>query len=141
MLLTNAFNPFFKVLAFTDPMWFGRIQSVGMMWMETQIRARTLKQAQQNSRDIYRDYYEEIRRVAPKENLLEYKLGSGWAPLCEFLGKEIPDVPFPHMNESQSLHKVFEEMGAKAIRSSLKNVGMVVSAGAVVAFAVYWAAL
>lgn len=22
----------------------------------------------------------------------------GWEPLCEFLGKEVPDEPFPHLN-------------------------------------------
>jgi hypothetical protein len=23
----------------------------------------------------------------------------GWAPLCEFLGKPVPNEPFPHLNE------------------------------------------
>ena len=38
----------------------------------------------------------------PAENLLEYKIGSGWGPLCEFLDhKEIPGMPFPKGNEME----------------------------------------
>ena len=37
-----------------------------------------------------------------RESLLEYELGSGWGPWCGFLlGNEVPDVEFPHLNESQ----------------------------------------
>ena len=41
----------------------------------------------------------------PKEKLLEYKLGSGWELLCEFLGKQVPDVPFPVVNETEVLNE------------------------------------
>ena len=27
-----------------------------------------------------------------------YNVKEGWKPLCKFLGKEIPDKPFPHEN-------------------------------------------
>jgi hypothetical protein len=91
------------------------------MWTETQLCAKTLQQAKQNSRDVYREHCAEIRRVTPKERLLEYQLGSGCKPLCEFLGRDVPNVPFPHANESKPLKRVFEEMGIKAIKSSLKN--------------------
>jgi hypothetical protein len=29
----------------------------------------------------------------------------GWEPLCKFLGKPVPDVPFPHMNDAASIEK------------------------------------
>lgn len=35
------------------------------------------------------------------DRLLEYKLSDGWEPLCEFLGKPVPDQPFPHLNEKK----------------------------------------
>ena len=28
--------------------------------------------------------------------------GDGWEKLCPFLGKDIPDIPFPHVNKSSS---------------------------------------
>jgi hypothetical protein len=39
-----------------------------------------------------------IRGLVPKDRLLEWTVHDGWAPLCEFLGKPIPEEPFPHVN-------------------------------------------
>jgi hypothetical protein len=47
----------------------------------------------------YRQHYAEIRATVPRERLLEFRLEDGWGPLCEFLGKEVPDVPFPVKNK------------------------------------------
>merc|ERR1719215_1449649 len=41
---------------------------------------------------------EEIRSTVPASQLLEYNVAEGWAPLCEYLGKPVPDVPFPHID-------------------------------------------
>jgi hypothetical protein len=36
-----------------------------------------------------------------RERLLDYRLGEGWGPLCEFLGKEVPvGLEFPRVNET-----------------------------------------
>lgn len=51
------------------------------------------------ARKKYDEFFAEVRALVPKERRLEYKLGQGWEPLCEFLGKPVPDVPFPHMNK------------------------------------------
>lgn len=48
----------------------------------------------------YEEYYKEIREIVPPENLLEYKISSGWEPLCEYLGRSIPDKPFPRSNDA-----------------------------------------
>jgi hypothetical protein len=42
----------------------------------------------------------------PKEKLLLMRLEEGWEPLCKFLGKPIPKVPFPHANDSASADQV-----------------------------------
>ncbi|XP_039263692.2 uncharacterized protein LOC120339597 [Styela clava] len=34
-----------------------------------------------------------------KDKLLVLNIGSGWEPLCKFLGKDIPDIPYPHKNK------------------------------------------
>ncbi len=58
----------------------------------------------------YMEHYKLVRKVCPPERLLEFKLGSGWEPLCEFLGTEIPpDVPYPNVNDKDmfiGLHKM-----------------------------------
>jgi hypothetical protein len=40
-----------------------------------------------------------VRDTVPPERLLEMSVKDGWGPLCEFLGKPVPDEPFPHLNE------------------------------------------
>lgn len=39
--------------------------------------------------------------MVPAERLLDYKLGDGWEPLCEFLGKDAPSEEFPRLNEEK----------------------------------------
>ena len=40
-----------------------------------------------------------------KERLLIMKMKDGWEPLCKFLGKPIPDEPFPWVNDSEAVSK------------------------------------
>ncbi|KAK7984407.1 hypothetical protein PG989_011809 [Apiospora arundinis] len=64
---------------------------------------------EQMARDGYDRYYRRVRELLPEEGpgsrRLEYKMGSGWEPLCAFLGKEVPDVPFPRVNEAEQFTK------------------------------------
>jgi hypothetical protein len=46
-----------------------------------------------------------VKKVVPADRLLEFNVKSGWGPLCQFLFKEIPSVPFPNVNESQELKR------------------------------------
>ena len=72
---------------------------------------------QEKARRAYRDHYALVRRITPKGRLLEYKLGDGWGPLCEFLGKPVPYVPFPRVNDSEAL----QELLAIIIKRGLYN--------------------
>lgn len=141
VILRGHFALLLRILSVLDPTWYGRIHAVGTAWMEDQLEAKNLEQALRNAPGVYERYYEEVRRLVPEERRLEYRLGSGWGPLCEFLGKDVPrqedgtEVPFPHKNESQSLEKAFEEMGKKVVKRATRNV-----AGVVLAAAVAWAA-
>lgn len=56
-----------------------------------------------------------IRKVVPKERLLEMDLQDGWEPLCKFLGKPIPDEPFPRSNEAAAVQQRFKECLITAI--------------------------
>ncbi|MCG6901075.1 MAG: sulfotransferase family protein [Rhodobacter sp.] len=50
-----------------------------------------------------------VRREVPPERLLVYKIGDGWAPLCAFLGLDIPDMPFPRSNDTAAFQKRFTD--------------------------------
>ncbi|KAI0467129.1 hypothetical protein F4859DRAFT_495217 [Xylaria cf. heliscus] len=57
-------------------------------------------------RQFYEEYFREIRKLVPPERRLEYKIGDGWEPLCDFLGVEVPQgVPFPRGNDGAALDK------------------------------------
>ncbi|KAB8270397.1 hypothetical protein BDV30DRAFT_229036 [Aspergillus minisclerotigenes] len=50
---------------------------------------------------VYESHYKMVRKMVPRENLLEYQIEDGWEPLCKFLGKNIPsEVPFPNGNDT-----------------------------------------
>ncbi|KAH7321822.1 P-loop containing nucleoside triphosphate hydrolase protein [Rhexocercosporidium sp. MPI-PUGE-AT-0058] len=53
-----------------------------------------------------------IRDIVPKGNLFEFQLEEigGWGPLCEFLGKDIPDEPYPRINEGDNAAKIHVAM-------------------------------
>lgn len=53
------------------------------------------------AKERYKQHYAEIRAAIPKEQLLEFRLEDGWEPLCEFLDKEVPKVPFPTKNKRE----------------------------------------
>lgn len=53
----------------------------------------------------FRAHYAEVRRAARPGQILEYKLSDGWEPLCAFLGKPVPNVPFPRKNDKVEFWK------------------------------------
>jgi hypothetical protein len=55
-------------------------------------------------------HYERVRTAVPADRLLEFHPGMGWEPLCEFLGVEVPEVAFPHMNSGPEAMKLEVEL-------------------------------
>jgi hypothetical protein len=53
-----------------------------------------------------------IRGLVPKERLLEWYVEDGWEPLCEFLGKPVPNEHFPRVNNGAGF-KAREEQATK----------------------------
>jgi hypothetical protein len=127
LLLTGVLNPVAGyVLRFADPAWTGRWNGLGRAWVEALFGSTNLAKAKANSAGAYEAHYAAIRAAVPAERLLEYNLGSGWGPLCKFLGKPEPDVPFPHRNEANTLEQAFVVAIKKAFLNSLWNLGLVV---------------
>lgn len=46
----------------------------------------------------YIHYREAVVQATPSERLLVYEVTEGWEPLCQFLGCDVPDTPFPRKN-------------------------------------------
>ncbi|KAI8059208.1 hypothetical protein BC940DRAFT_314174 [Gongronella butleri] len=50
--------------------------------------------------ELFRKHNQRIIDSIPAERLLIMNLGDGWEPLCKFLGKPIPDEPYPVTNSA-----------------------------------------
>jgi len=48
--------------------------------------------------DAYERHNSEVRKGVPSKNLLEWTPSDGWAPICDRLGLEVPNEPFPVTN-------------------------------------------
>ena len=48
--------------------------------------------------DYFNRHTEAVLAAVPKDRLLVFEAGQGWAPLCAFLGVPIPDTPYPREN-------------------------------------------
>lgn len=49
---------------------------------------------------IYEASIREVKESIPATRLLVHEPGDGWEPLCHFLGREIPDAPYPRTNST-----------------------------------------
>ena len=56
--------------------------------------------------EVFNRHNEEVQRRVPKGRLLVYEVKEGWGPLCEFLGVEEPDKPFPHLNDTADVRRL-----------------------------------
>jgi Sulfotransferase domain len=50
--------------------------------------------------ETFERHNEKVELSVSPEKLLVYEVKEGWGPLCEFLGVEVPEEPFPHLNDS-----------------------------------------
>lgn len=64
------------------------------------------------ARAVFERHSAEVRRKVPKEKLLVYEVREGWEPLCRFLGVEVPDKPFPHLNDTAEMRRAVRMLRA-----------------------------
>ena len=58
--------------------------------------------------EAYERHVRRIQNLVPAERLLVFDVAEGWEPLCAFLGKPVPDAPFPRTNAT---HQFWESVG------------------------------
>jgi len=81
----------------------------------------------------YQAMYDEFRERIPSERRIEYKVGDGWAPLCQHLGVPVPmvedpetgktvEAPFPHYNDRESFVKESAHIQERWVAKSFDNI-------------------
>lgn len=55
---------------------------------------------------VYNRHNDEVRATVPAARLLEYEVGEGWEPMAAFLGLEVPETAFPHLNDTDAFREM-----------------------------------
>ena len=78
----------------------------------------------QHAIEVFERHNEEVKRRVPVESLLVYEIKEGWGPLCDFLGVEEPDKPFPHLNDTHTFRKVIRRRITFALGAPIGGVSL-----------------
>jgi len=81
--------------------------------------------------EVFNRHNEDVRRRVPENRLLVYEVKQGWGPLCEFLGVEVPDEPFPRLNDMAEMQRRMR--GIRAISLAVSAAGALLALLAVFA--------
>jgi hypothetical protein len=84
--------------------------------------------------DLLEIHNNEVRGVAPKGQLLEMTLDKGWDPMCEFLSKPVPDMPFPRANDTVAAAKYVQS----EVNKLLFRWGATLVGGGIAAYLAWW---
>ena len=141
VLIREMYNPLVSVLQVLDPQLIGPIASLYYYVYKDRkgfCRTDSKEELQATARTLYREHYAHVRQLCPKERLLNFRLEDGWGPLCDFLGREKPEVPFPRVNEGAALAEKFNEFNKRGMLLVLRNLALVSVSILVGLFAVGW---
>lgn len=144
-VIKHLYDPAMHIVARLDRWFLGPIAGVHFHWAEAWMgvgREQGLRRGREEmrarARGLYESHYEHVKSVTPEGRLLEYELGTGWEPLCEFLGIEnVPDVPFPRVNESAAMDVKMRQFLRNGVKSALWHFG-VFAAPVFVGVAAWW---
>jgi len=110
------FTPWFK--------WAGMLWKTDRLWYALNMECRRYCKANFGADDLftakmYETYHESVRAEAAKrgKEVLEFKAEDGWEPLCGFLQKDVPNTPFPRLNEKKTFAVIKAIIIAKGLFS------------------------
>ena len=90
-------------------------------------------------RQSYREHYNHVRAIVPKENILDFNAKDGWSILCSFLDKPVPkDEPYPHINRPDNIIILHTKLWNRVAWKAAKDIGGIILAIAVAVGAVWY---
>lgn len=136
-------GPLWSVIAWLNPSKVGHMYTfIHNGVARCHFGANNGQELRAKARPAYKKHYADIRALLQKRGetdtrLLEFDLKSGWAPLCQFLGKEVPCVPFPNVNETAMIQEKIQVMLVYGLRSGMQRATFLLIAVIFVVIA-YW---
>jgi len=105
-------NTIYKVPSIL-PDWFERVVYPIRMFIIMQVNLIWVGLFKNNFSDrdstklVYYEHIESVKKIIPADKLLIYNVKEGWEPLCEFLDVDVPDIPFPKVNDTAEMLRNF----------------------------------
>jgi len=62
-------------------------------------------QDRKHALNFFEQRLEQVKAAVPKEKLLVHAAADGWEPLCAFLEVDVPNIPYPRLNESAKIKR------------------------------------
>ena len=131
-------SPLMNRIADFDPWLIGPILRTHKRWATGWFKAHSKDEMDAVSRTIYINHYALVRKVTPPERLLEYRLGDGWEPLCNFLAKDIPSCEFPKVNDSDSVWELFALAARRGMQNAALRLAQLAAVGLMVSGLAWW---
>ena len=74
--------------------------------------------------EVFERHNGSVKKRVPEDKLLVYEVKEGWKPLCEFLGVEVPDTPFPHLNDADDFQARIRRVFTLAVAVPIALLGL-----------------
>jgi len=68
---------------------------------------RAMLSGKEEAVEVFNSHVAEVKAHVPADRLLVFDVRDGWAPLCEFLDRPVPDIPFPNVNDTAMMKLSF----------------------------------
>ncbi|KAJ7457748.1 hypothetical protein FB451DRAFT_1047209 [Mycena latifolia] len=120
-----------------EPAHFGKVLTFADQTMVALLGSHVKHAKEDESKARFIAHYESIRRMVPKEMLLEYEVGEGWDRLCAFLGNDIPDTNFPRVNDTLAVKQRIDAWAGQIFRRTATRLAVPTALLASVCLALY----
>ena len=68
---------------------------------------RAMLAGKEEAIEVFNSHVAEVKAYVPADRLLVFDVRDGWAPLCKFLDRPVPDIPFPNVNDTAMMQLSF----------------------------------
>lgn len=105
-ILAQLWSPLAEIAArYAEPMLSVKTTITARKLFLGFFEARNVCEIRKNAQRVYERHHSMIQDMVPSSQLLMYRTGDGWEPICSFLEKPIPQVEFPWVNEMAELKR------------------------------------
>ena len=99
-----------------DPKWGAYIDLMKEMWERSGLMPGGIETTPEAMAEAMERFNEEVTQSVPPDRLLVWSVTDGWEPLCEFLEAPVPEMPFPHLNDSREFKERLIDMSLLALQ-------------------------